>query len=193
MSATDAEGSGPGQNRQMASANRALPNRALLTLAASVALSVCLLFAASAGAKIVPQKGIAGAKLGMTQARVLDKLGKPDRKRIRTNPFSGADFIEFKYGRTWVSFDGTVESSTVWGVSTKDRAERTARGVGVGSTKRKVEARVPGVKCKKEFGINHCYVGEFLPFETVTDFRLKRKKKHGPLRVTRVGIGIVLD
>ena len=161
------------------------------TLAAAL-LCLLVLGAAESGAKIVPQKGIAGAKLGMTKERVLNKLGEPDRSRIRNNPFSGQDFIELKYGKTWVSFDGTLDSSKVWGVSTKDRRERTASGVGVGSTQRQVKAGVESVTCAKEFGIRHCYVGEFLPFETVTDFRLK-KKKHKPARVKSVSVGIVLD
>jgi hypothetical protein len=161
---------------------------------AALVAVLCLLVVgvAVSGAKIVPQKGIAGAKLGMTQKRVLKKLGEPDRDRIRNNPFSGEDYIELKYGRTWVSFSGTVDSSEVWGVSTKDRGERTASGVGVGSTKKQVKAGVKGVTCANEFGIRHCYVGEFLPFETVTDFRLK-KPKHKPARVKSVGVGIVLD
>ncbi len=159
-----------------------------------VAAALCLLVAgaAVAGAKIVPQKSIAGAKLGMTQMRVLDKLGEPDRSRIRTNPFSGADFIELKYGRTWVSFSGTADSSEVWGISTKDPKERTATGVGVGSTKREVKDGVKGVKCKNEFGVNHCYLGSFKPFTVVTDFRLK-KKKGKPAKVKQVGVGLVLD
>jgi hypothetical protein len=162
--------------------------------AASLAGALCALVVgvAVSGAKIVPQKSIAGAKMEMTQKRVLSKLGEPDRTRIKNNPFSGSDYIELKYGRTWVSFSGVVDSSEVWGISTKDPDERTASGVGVGSTKAEVKAGVKGVNCAKEFGINHCYVGEFRPFEVVTDFTLK-KKKNKPWRVNRVGIGLVLD
>lgn len=172
-----------------------LPGNNLRNLAAALAafaLYALVFGVAVSGAKIVPQKGIAGAKMGMTQAKVRGKLGKPDRSRIRNNPFSGLDFLEDKYGKTWVSYDGTADSSEVWNLSTKDRKERTASGVGVGSTKREVKEGIKGVKCKKEFGINHCYVGEWLPFHVITNFELK-KKRHKPAKVKRVGIGLVLD
>jgi hypothetical protein len=162
-----------------------------IAIAAACAVALSLMAAATTSGKIVVQKGIAGARIGMTKAKVVDKLGKPDRRRITENPFSGEDFLELKYGKTWVSFGGTTSDSTVFNVSTKDPDERTSRGVGVGSSKRKVREEVPGVTCRKEFGINHCWVGDFEPFETVTDFRLRRID--GVLRVTRVGVGIVLD
>ncbi len=51
---------------------------------------------------------------------------------------------------------------------------------------------VKNVTCAKEFGVNHCYVGDFEPFTVVTDFRLK-KKQGEPAHVKSVTVGIVLD
>ena len=65
--------------------------------------------------------------------------------------------------------------------------EQTASGVGVGSTKAQVKAGVPNVTCKNESGFKHCFVGEFLPGRTVTDFRLRNG------RVSAVSIGFVID
>lgn len=146
----------------------------------------------SVALKIIPQVGIAGAKLGMTQNRVRAKLGAPDRERIRTSPIGGFDYVELKYGRTKISFDGVEASSQVLGIITKDPNERTDSGVGVGSTRSEVEAGVPDVTCAREFGINHCYVGEFVPGQIVTDFTLKSRKHEQP-QVVRVGVGRVLD
>ena len=154
--------------------------------------ALLLALVAVADARIVPQKGIAGAKIGMTQKQVRSKLGKPDRKRVLTSPIGGFDYVQLKYGRTKVSFDGTVQKSKVISVVTTDKSERTKSGVGVGSTKKQVKQGVKNVTCKKEFGVNHCYLGNFDPGTIVTDFRLK-KKPGKPARVKQVGVGIVLD
>lgn len=150
-----------------------------------------LALVATAEARIVPQKGIGGAKIGMSQKQVRSKLGKPDRKQVLTSPIGGFDFVQLRYGRTKVSFDGVRKRSKVMAVFTKDRSERTDSGVGIGSTKKQVKKGVAKVKCKKEFGVAHCWVGAFRPGRTVTDFRLHRK--HGKLRVASVGVGLVLD
>lgn len=65
-------------------------------------------------------------------------------------------------------------------------------GLGVGSTRREVKRRLRGEPCAVEFGVNRCYVGEFVPGRIVTDFLLE--KKHGePARVRRVAVARVLD
>lgn len=150
-----------------------------------------LALVATAEARIVPQVGIGGAKIGKTQKQVRSKLGKPDRKQVLTSPIGGFDFVQLKYGRTKVSFDGTSRRSKVMAVFTKEKSERTKSGVGIGSTKKQVKQGVDGARCKKEFGVAHCWVGSFKPGRKVTDFRLQRK--HGKLRVATVGVGIVLD
>lgn len=166
-----------------------LSSRRLLGPLAGAVLLLALV--ATADAKIVPQVGIGGAKIGKTQKQVRSKLGKPDRKQVLTSPIGGFDFVQLRYGRTKVSFDGTQKRSKVMAIFTKDESERTESGVGVGSTKKQVKKGVAGAKCKKEFGVAHCWVGAFKPGRTVTDFRLHRK--HGKLRVASVGVGLVLD
>ena len=68
-------------------------------------------------------------------------------------------------------------------ISTTRRSERTARGIGVGSTRRQVKLKVRGVRC----GQRVCTVGKLLPGRIVTSFFLRRGI------VWRVSIARVLD
>ena len=139
-------------------------------------------FAGAAGAAIVPQKGIAGVSLGMPQASVRATLGRPRRVQRGTNEFGR--FTIFHYAGLRVSFQG---GAAVTSVDTTRRSERTARGVGVGSTEADVRRYVRGVRCRTEFGFRHCFVGAFLPGKRVTDFVIRRG------RVARVTVGFVVD
>lgn len=137
---------------------------------------------ASAGARIVPQRGIAGIELQMTKAEVRAKLGRPARTVNGRNDFG--PYTTFTYPRVTVSFQGRMR---VTSTRTTSRLERTSAGVGVGSTEAMVKAHVRHVVCKTESGSRQCVLGKFLPGHTVTVFALK----HG--RVTSVVVGIVLD
>ena len=151
------------------------------TLAATAAL-IALAVPASASAKIVPQRGIAGANLDMSRAQLTESAGDPDGKKSRTSPIFGK-YETWLYGKT--SVDLFRKSGKVFNVSTTSRAQKTATGVGVGSTATAVKKGVKGVKCDK----NHCFVGHFDPGRKVTDFNLSTKTG----RVTRVTIGYVID
>jgi hypothetical protein len=77
--------------------------------------------------------------------------------------------------------------SRATGLRTTSRLERTARGVGVGSTEAQVKAGVAGVRCRTESGFRRCFVGRFLPGRLVTDFDIRNG------RVSSVVVGYVLD
>jgi hypothetical protein len=149
-------------------------------------LAICVVAALAAStqaaAKIVVQRGIAGVNLQMTKAQVRATLGRPQRARAGTNDFG--TFREMIYRRVTVTFQSGPQ---VTAVRTTSPLERTARGVGVGSTKAQVTARVHNVTCRNESGFKHCFVGKFLPGRTVTDFRLRNG------RVSSVTIGFVID
>ena len=152
--------------------------------ATAIALAVA---AAPAQAVIVPQKSIKGIKLGLTQSGVRAAAGEPTRVRTIQNEIMGR-VTEWSYGKTKVLFNGRTRRATVINLETTSRAERTANGIGVGSSRAQVLARVRGAKCENVDGFRHCYVGRFLPGRTVTDFRLNAQN-----RVTSVDIGIVID
>ena len=136
----------------------------------------------AARATIVVQKGIAGARLGMTKARVLAKLGRPPKRKSGTNDFGR--WTAFVYPRVTVTFQS---GARVTSLRTTAFRERTSRGVGRGATEAQVRARVAGVHCRTEFGFRHCFLGRFLPGRVVTDFHIRRG------RVRLVVIGYVLD
>ena len=138
---------------------------------------------AAASALIQVDRGIAGARLGNTRAEVRAALGTPRSTRSGTNDFG--PFLEYRYrGGIVVTFQGRRRVSAV---STSGRGDRTARGVGVGSTEAAVRARVAGVRCETIAGSRSCHTGRFRAGERVTDFILSAG------RVTRVSVGFVLD
>jgi hypothetical protein len=145
-------------------------------------LAAGLVASATARATIVPQRGIAGVRLDMTQKQVRAKLGAPPRMRRFRNDFGPVTV--FTYPRVVVTFQG---HRSVTGLRTTSPLERTPGGVGVGSTEAQVKARVPSVKCRNEFGIRHCYRGFWLPGRVVTDFRIRKG------RVSSVTVGYVID
>jgi hypothetical protein len=149
-----------------------------LTATALVALAL----PAAAPARIVPQRGIGGANLDMTQAQLRAKLGKPDKVRYPRSPIFGR-YVTWFYGATSVDMFRTQERK-VFNVSTTSKSEKTPTGVGVGSTATAVKKNVKGVGCDQQ----HCWIGRYEGGEKVTDFTLGKTG-----RVTRVTIGYVLD
>ena len=148
-----------------------------------VASLVSLAVPASAQAVIVPQKSIMGIELGMTKAEVKAEAGQPDAVRHPRNEIIGR-YTEYQYGLTQI---GIATNSGVIYVSTRDRDERTASGLGVGSSKRAVKRKLQGETCQKLPRGSRCFLGQELPGRTVTDFRFRRGK------VRSVLLGRVID
>ena len=143
---------------------------------------VLLALPPAASARIVPQRGIGGANLDMTQAELRAKLGRPDKVRYPRSPIFGR-YTTWFYGGTSVDMFRTQDRK-VFNVSTASNSEKTSAGVGVGSTAAAVKKNVRGATCDPQ----HCWVGRFAGGEKVTDFTLGKTG-----RVTRVTIGYVLD
>jgi hypothetical protein len=142
---------------------------------------------APARAAVVPQEGIKGLKLDMTVAEVRATLGSPDRFRTVRSEIAGP-LREWRYGLTRVTFDSTAPDAKVLSLETRSRTERTAEGVGVGSTKATVKRKVASVRCLVEFSYDHCFVGAWRAGEIVTDFAIDRRG-----RVSRVTVGRIVD
>lgn len=147
-----------------------------------VGAAIMLALPGGLSAAIVPQLGLAGIKLGMSQVKVRSVLGKPATIRRGMNEFGR--YTEFLYSGLKVSFQG---NAGVTNLRTTRRSERTAGGVGVGSTEAQLRAGIKGERCRTEDGFRHCWLGSFRPGKRVTDFRIKSG------RVTSVDVGIVID
>ena len=154
-----------------------------LLAVSAVVVAGTLLAPASAAAIVQLDRGIAGARLGNTKAEVRTALGQPSRVRNGTNDFG--PFTVFVYaGGIRVTFQS---GNTVTAVSTKGLGDRTARGVGVRSTRAAVEQRVPGVDCNTFMGTTICQRGAGLPGQRITAFFIRNGQ------VVRVTVGIVID
>jgi hypothetical protein len=155
--------------------------RILCAFAGAVALLAC---AVPAQALIRPQKGMAGVRLDMTQAQMKAVLGEPLSAKQGVNDFGA--YTQFVYARkVTVTFQGNQH---VTGISTKGRTERTARGVGVGSTENDVQSKVTHSRCDTIAAVRTCHVGRFEPGRRVTVF-LMSKRGH----VSTVTVGFVVD
>jgi hypothetical protein len=154
------------------------------TFAAALAALLAALAAPSAASAMVQiDRGIAGARLGNTRAEVRAALGKPSKVITGSNDFG--PFTTFRYrGRLLVNFQGSKRVSSV---STSGRGDRTAAGVGVGSSEAAVKAKVKGVKCETIAGSRSCHTNDFTVGQRVTDFIITGGK------VTRISVGRVLD
>lgn len=156
--------------------------RALAALVVA-ATGLAVVAASPATATIEPQRSIAGISVGMTGAQVRQVLGAPLATVRGSNDFGPYTQLRYPF-RVVVTLQGRTR---VTSVSTSGVRERTANGIGVGSTRAQVLARVRGARCESSFGIARCYVGSFEPGTRVTDFLLEAG------RVTRVTVGTVID
>ncbi len=121
--------------------------------------------AAAADATIVVQRGMAGVSIGMSQKKVRSVLGRPTEVIHGLNAVGA--FVEYRYPRVTVDFQGSGPLSNV---STARRRDRTAKGVGVGSTQKQVHQKVRGASCNDTL----CSVGKRLPGRIVTTFYLRQ-------------------
>jgi hypothetical protein len=142
-----------------------------------------LLVPAAASAIIQVNRGIAGARLGNTKAQVRAALGQPARVTTGNNEFGSFSVFHYR-GRIRVFFQS---GNRVTSVDTRGRGDRTAAGVGVGSTRQAVVNRVPGVSCQQIPGGRLCQTGSGLPGQRVTAFFVRSG------RVVRVVVSFVID
>jgi hypothetical protein len=108
-------------------------------IAGLLAASACaaLVVAAPASARVVVNRSIAGVRIGMSPDAVRGAVGRPSHAAGRVWRYEGRKLV--------VRFGDGKRVTSVW---TRSRRQRTARGVGVGSTKATVRRRVPGIRCK---------------------------------------------
>jgi hypothetical protein len=102
------------------------------------------LAAAPASAKIVVNRSIAGVKLGMSQQQVLDRLGSP--ATTITNQALDTIYTYKKRGLA-ITFRPHGSTNDVTLIEVTKAGERTASGVGVGSTYNAARAGLSGERC----------------------------------------------
>ncbi len=155
-------------------------------VAVLAALLVALAIVPLAAAKIVIQKGMAGVSLGMTRAQIVARLGRPSRTRTGRNDLGRYVQLVYFGAGVEITFQSGGKATAI---ATALGYERTASGVGVGSTEKQVRAKVPGLHCQTPpESARHCFIGNFRPGTRVTDFVFRR----GGI-VTRVTVGVVFD
>ncbi len=110
-------------------------------------------------------------------------LGRPRRVANGRNDF-GRFRQETYAGGIVVFYQG---ARRVTSVVTTGLGDRTARGIGVGSSEAAVRANVPGVRCETTAGSRSCHTGTFTAGRRITDFFIRRGK------VARVTVGFVID
>ena len=152
-------------------------------LALAAAAAAALAVPSPAGAMIQLDQGIAGARIGNSQAQVQAALGTPALVKTGTNEFGPWRQYFYEGGvRVFFQGDENVTSATTIG-----RGDRTSKGIGVGNSEKALRQKHPGVRCETTSGFRSCHTGEFRPGDRVTDFWIKGGK------ITRVVVGIVID
>ena len=151
-----------------------------------------LVFAAPASATIVPGKGMAGVELGDCKERAIEVLGQPDRT------FGSTDFAGFKSAYTYVGRGlrlefrrGAGSCLELTSIRTTKGQERTKEGVGKGTMRKTLRAKLKGEKCRtftRPKKIRICWLGSFTPSKPVTEFRIDFKG-----RVNNIRVAIVID
>lgn len=110
--------------------------------APAIALLAALALAAGASAGdalLRPGRGMAGVDLGMSRAQVVQALGKPQAVVTRKTGFGRRTVeLQFGYGSYFVLLSGSSGRERVVKVLTTFRRERTAGGIGVGVTERRL-------------------------------------------------------
>ena len=118
-----------------------MSNRNLLplALAATGALAFGALLPVTADARIILGKGAGGVAIGDTSKDVVRALGKPGKvQRYKTG-------YNWLYPGYWITL---TTRRTVLGVETGDPKQRTAKGIGPGSTRKQVQTAYPAAKCE---------------------------------------------
>ena len=157
-----------------------------------LSLLALLLAAAPASATIVPGKGMAGVELGDCIERAIEVLGYPDRT------FGSSDFAGFKesyyYNKSALKLEfrrGPGECLELTSIRTRSGEERTKEGVGKGTKRKALRAKLKGEKCRtftRPKRISICWLGSMTPSKPLTEFRIDSKG-----RVNNVRVAIVID
>jgi hypothetical protein len=127
---------------------------------------------------------MAGVALGDSVSRLHQVLGPPKAVKHEANEITGTMRIDI-YGK--LAFYSYGENDSILSMKTTRRSIRTNSGIGVGTTKRRLEREFPGFSCYRR--ICSIVAGGGVPTigKRVTTFRMRRGL------VRSVSIGRVID
>lgn len=141
--------------------------------------------APSASAAIEPGVGIRGVEIGMRKGEVFAQVGRPTS--VRTYNTDLGKYKELRYGNG-KKFRVTLMARRVIKVWTSSVNQRTPGGLGVGTNTQELLQEVPNIDCTNVGATKQlCVIGEELPGEIITAFRLKNNTTKS------VEIGRVID
>ena len=152
-------------------------------LALAAATAAVLALPSQAGAIVQFDQGIAGARIGNSQAQVQAALGAPALVKTGTNEFGPWRQYYFE-GGIRVYFQGDED---VTAVHTLGRGDRTSKGIGVGNTEKALKQKHPSLRCESFGSFRSCHTGNGEAGERMTDFFISKGK------ITRIVVGIVID
>jgi hypothetical protein len=138
--------------------------RAVVVLAVSAVLLV-LTESAQAGFRI--NRSMEGIRLGMTQADVRERLGRPARREL------GPDFVNWRYRLPAMQLTFKPRVITLF---TRSPFVRGRRDIGVGTHERRLMRVVPRLECDTAEGQRLCVVGGFDTGERSTVFVMRRRQ-----------------
>jgi hypothetical protein len=149
-----------------------------------------LAHAAPAGAVIVPGKGMAGVELQDCQSRVIEVIGPPDRTFGKRDIFGFVSTYWYNARGLKLEFRrGPGECLVLSSIRTTKGEERTKEGVGKGTLRKTLRAKLKGEKCRtfrQPKRIRICWLGSFTPSKPITEFRIDSKGRVNNVRVATV-------
>ncbi len=161
-----------------------------MTRALLLSLLALLVLAAPASATIVPNKGMAGVEIGDCQERAIEVLGAPDRT-FGSNDIFG--FVsKYYYNARGLKLEfrrGPGRCLVLSSIRTTKGQERTKEGVGKGTLRKTLRAKLRGEKCRtytRPKRIRVCWLGSRTPSRPITEFRIDSKGRVNNVRVATV-------
>jgi hypothetical protein len=151
-----------------------------VSLVLFLAVAVLLVASTAFAGRIKPNVGIAGVKLGYTEAQATGLLGQPD---ITDSDSDGSRHLV--YGnrvKPWLDV-GISPSGTVVSLFTRSRKHVTPSGVRIGMSPRKVRRRLRGEHCDRYA----CVLGSKKEGHVFTDFGIFE----GKLDTILIGLGFL--